>query len=44
MPKKLSMSDAQKEILKFFGEDSIFFDGNIQTFNVKTPFQQEVWG
>ena len=35
MPKKLSMSDAQKEILKFFGEDSIFFDGNIQTFNVE---------
>lgn len=35
MGKKLSMSDAQKEILKFFGEDSIFFDGNIQTFNVE---------
>jgi recombination protein RecA len=35
MPKKLSMSDAQKEIQKFFGEDTIFFDGDIQTFNVE---------
>ena len=33
--KKLSMSDAQKDVLKFFGEDTIFFDGNIQTFNVE---------
>jgi len=27
----MSPSDAQKEITKFFGEDSIFFDGNIST-------------
>ena len=33
--KKISMSDAQKDVLKFFGEDTIFFDGNIQTFNVE---------
>lgn len=35
MTKKLSMSEAEKEIQKFFGEDTIFFDGNIQTFNVE---------
>ena len=29
MSKKLSMSEAQKEMLKFFGEDTVFFDGNI---------------
>lgn len=31
MAKKISTSDAEKEIAKFFGEDTIFFDGNIST-------------
>ena len=31
MSKLLSPSEAQKEITKFFGEDAIFFDGNIST-------------
>ncbi len=31
MPKKITASDAEKEISKFFGEDTIFFDGNIST-------------
>jgi recombination protein RecA len=31
MAKKMSQSDAEKEILKFFGEDTVFFDGNIST-------------
>lgn len=31
MSKLMSPSDAEKEITKFFGEDSIFFDGNIST-------------
>lgn len=31
MAKKISASDAEKEISKFFGEDTIFFDGNIAT-------------
>jgi recombination protein RecA len=31
MSKKMTPSEAQKEITKFFGEDSIFFDGNIST-------------
>jgi len=31
MAKKLTTSDAEKEISKFFGEDTIFFDGNIST-------------
>lgn len=31
MTKKLTVSDAEKEISKFFGEDTIFFDGNIAT-------------
>jgi recombination protein RecA len=35
MGKRISMSDAQKEVLKFFGEETIFFDGNIQTFNIE---------
>jgi len=29
--KKISLSDAEKEITKFFGEDTVFFDGNIST-------------
>ena len=31
MAKKITASDAEKEISKFFGEDTIFFDGNIST-------------
>ena len=31
MAKKITVSDAEKEISKFFGEDTIFFDGNIST-------------
>lgn len=31
MAKKISLSDAEKEITKFFGEDTVFFDGNIST-------------
>lgn len=31
MAKKVSQSEAEKEILKFFGEDTVFFDGNIAT-------------
>jgi len=31
MSKKLSASDAEKEIVNFFGKDTIFFDGNIST-------------
>ena len=31
MARKISVSDAEKEIAKFFGEDTIFFDGNIST-------------
>ena len=31
MTKKISLSDAEKEITKFFGEDTVFFDGNIST-------------
>ena len=31
MTKKISQSEAEKEIAKFFGEDTIFFDGNIST-------------
>ena len=31
MAKKLTISEAEKEISKFFGEDTIFFDGNIST-------------
>lgn len=31
MTKKMSISDAEKEISKFFGEDTIFFNGNIST-------------
>ena len=31
MAKKISLSDAEKEITKFFGEDTVFFDGNITT-------------
>tara|TARA_A200000159_G_C7334465_1_gene344451 strand:- start:555 stop:1706 length:1152 start_codon:yes stop_codon:yes gene_type:complete len=31
MTKKLSTSEAEKEISKFFGEDTVFFDGNIST-------------
>ena len=31
MSKKITATDAEKEIIKFFGEDTIFFDGNIST-------------
>lgn len=31
MTKKITMSEAEKEISKFFGEDTVFFDGNIST-------------
>jgi recombination protein RecA len=31
MTRKLSMSEAEKEVIKFFGEDTVFFDGNIST-------------
>jgi len=31
MPKRITASEAEKEITKFFGEDTIFFDGNIST-------------
>jgi len=31
MAKKLSASEAEREIVNFFGEDTIFFDGNIST-------------
>ena len=31
MSKKLSASEAEREIANFFGEDTIFFDGNIST-------------
>ena len=31
MVKKITASDAEREISKFFGEDTIFFDGNIST-------------
>lgn len=31
MTKKVTQSEAEKEILKFFGEDTVFFDGNIAT-------------
>ena len=31
MAKKISASEAEKEISKFFGEDTIFFDGNVST-------------
>tara|TARA_Y100000034_G_C6903949_1_gene418905 strand:+ start:454 stop:1596 length:1143 start_codon:yes stop_codon:yes gene_type:complete len=31
MTRKLSMSEAEKEVTKFFGEDTVFFDGNIST-------------
>jgi recombination protein RecA len=31
MSKKITASEAEKEITKFFGEDTIFFDGNIST-------------
>lgn len=31
MTKKMTQSEAVKEITKFFGEDNIFFDGNIST-------------
>jgi len=31
MAKKVSQSEAEKEISKFFGEDTVFFDGNIAT-------------
>jgi recombination protein RecA len=31
MSKKITATEAEKEIIKFFGEDTIFFDGNIST-------------
>ena len=31
MSKKITATEAEKEIVKFFGEDTIFFDGNIST-------------
>lgn len=31
MTRRLSTSEAEKEISKFFGEDTVFFDGNIST-------------
>jgi len=31
MSKRISATEAEKEVLKFFGEDTIFFDGNIST-------------
>jgi recombination protein RecA len=31
MAKKMTASEAEREISKFFGEDTIFFDGNIST-------------
>lgn len=31
MSKKVTQSEAEKEITKFFGEDTVFFDGNIAT-------------
>jgi recombination protein RecA len=31
MAKKMTTSDAEREISKFFGDDTIFFDGNIST-------------
>jgi len=31
MSKKMTATEAEKEIVKFFGEDTIFFDGNIST-------------
>jgi recombination protein RecA len=31
MSKKISATEAEKEVLKFFGDDTIFFDGNIST-------------
>ncbi len=31
MAKKITPTEAEKEISKFFGEDTIFFDGNIST-------------
>lgn len=31
MSKKMSATEAEREVIKFFGEDTIFFDGNIST-------------
>ena len=31
MSKKITATEAEREIVKFFGEDTIFFDGNIST-------------
>ena len=31
MAKRVTQTEAEKEILKFFGEDTVFFDGNIAT-------------
>lgn len=31
MSSKMTQSEAEKEMIKFFGEDTVFFDGNIST-------------